>query len=137
MNDLTIGKVSVATGVPVATIRFYEREGLLAAPGRNPSGYRIYTGKALDRLRFIVRAKVLGFSLEEIRELLMLKVDTEASCAEIRDMAAEKVDLVREKIRMLQNMENALVRLSAACRDDLAVGECPILNYLSEEHGDD
>ncbi len=137
MNDLTIGKVAAAAGVPVATIRFYERQGLVPAPGRNASGYRVYDPATVDRLRFIVRAKALGFTLEEIRELLMLRVDEQATCREIREIAAEKIAMVRKKIRTLQEMERALTTLSAECGAGLEIDECPILTYLSRKDDDD
>ncbi len=137
MEKLTIGKVAITTDIPVATIRYYEREGLILPPRRNQSGYRVFDQAIVARLRFIVRAKALGFTLEEIRELLMLKVDAHATCTEIQEIATEKIALIKNKIRTLKEMENALAKMIAHCGDDLSVKECPFLTFLSRENHDD
>ncbi len=84
MQILTIGKVARRAGVGVETIRFYEREGLITAPSRGVSGYRRYPEETVSRIRFVRRAKALGFSLREVRELLSLRVDPERSSAEVK-----------------------------------------------------
>src|SRR5437867_9097723 len=104
MNALTIGQLARHGGVGVETVRFYEREGLLDEPARKASGYRQYTEDVVARLRFIKRAKALGFTLKEIGELLALRLDPETSCAEIKDRAKAKIDDIQAKIRDLQRM---------------------------------
>ncbi|MCH8048022.1 MAG: MerR family transcriptional regulator, partial [Planctomycetes bacterium] len=80
VNSLTIGQLARRAEVGVETVRFYEREGLLEEPARRPSGYRQYDEGVVDRLRFIRRAKQLGFTLKEIRELLSLRLDPATTC---------------------------------------------------------
>ena len=126
----TIGEVAKQAGVGVETIRFYEREGLIPKPPRRPSGYRKFPPETVARLRFIQRAKDLGFTLKEIKELLDLRVDPYTTCAEIRARADTKIADVKEKIRSLRRIERALVALSGACRDNEPVSDCPILDAL-------
>ncbi|MDP6106829.1 MAG: heavy metal-responsive transcriptional regulator [Candidatus Brocadiia bacterium] len=97
MGNLTIGKVARQSGVGVETVRFYEREGLIEQPPRRPSGYRQYPQEAVLRLCFIRRAKQLGFSLREIKELLALRVGGSTSCSEVRQRAEAKIAVVEEK----------------------------------------
>src|SRR5437879_4439940 len=84
MKPLTIGRLSQESGVNLETVRFYERRGLLPKPPRSASGYRLYPAEALRRLRFIHRAKELGFSLTEIKELLSLRLSPRTSSAAVR-----------------------------------------------------
>jgi MerR family mercuric resistance operon transcriptional regulator len=131
MKPLTIGQVAQRAGVAIETVRFYEREGLLNRPPRAPSsGYRLYEEEAIARLRFILRAKELGFTLNEIKELLFLRVDAGASCADVRAKAEVKIAAIEEKIRTLQRMRTALVRLTRACGEIGGGAECPILDAL-------
>jgi DNA-binding transcriptional MerR regulator len=83
-SSLTIGQVAKGAGVGVETVRFYEREGLVPAPKRRPSGYRQYPADTVRRIRFVQAAKDLGFTLKEIRELLSLRVAAGKSCADVR-----------------------------------------------------
>src|SRR5262249_8269334 len=108
----------------------YEREGLLAEPARKASGYRQYAQDVVARLRFIKRAKELGFSLREVAELISLRLDPATTCAEVRQKAHAKLADVEAKIRDLQGIRRALVRLTAACPGSGPVGGCPILEAL-------
>ena len=92
MEALTIGKVARLASVGVETVRFYEREGLLDKPPRRRSGYRQYSKDTVSRLRFIRRAKELGFTLKEIRELLTLRIETESTCEDVRIKAEAKIN---------------------------------------------
>jgi MerR family mercuric resistance operon transcriptional regulator len=130
MKPLTIGQVARQAGIGIETVRFYERQGLLAAPARKESGYRQYEEDVIARLRFIKRAKELGFSLKEIKEMLALRVDPETTCAEVRNRAQVKIADVEEKIRTLQGIKKALVQLTAVCRGRGPISECPILDAL-------
>ncbi len=132
MEPLRIGKVAHLGGVGVETVRFYEREGLIAEPPRTESGYRQYPQETVSRIRFIRRGKELGFSLREIKELLALRLDPETSCEDIRLRAEAKLADIEEKVRTLQRMKQALAKLTAACRGRSTVSECPILEALED-----
>lgn len=133
--ELTIGKVASRAGVNIETIRYYERRGLLAEPPRTPSGYRQYPADAIDRLRFIKRSQDLGFSLEEIRGLLELRLHRASStaCAQVERRTTQKIALVDRKIRQLEQMKRSLERLVTACRVREPTGDCPILETLEED----
>ncbi|MFQ5743810.1 MAG: MerR family transcriptional regulator [Acidobacteriota bacterium] len=132
MQTLTIGKVARLADVGVETVRFYERRGLIAEPPRRASGYRQYPQETIARIRFIRRAKELGFSLQEISELLALRLDPETTCREVRDRAEAKIADIEEKTRTLRRMQEALAKLTAACSGRGSVSECPILEALDE-----
>jgi MerR family copper efflux transcriptional regulator len=133
MKPLTIGQVAQKAGVGVETVRFYERQGLLEEPARKESGYRQYPEDVVARLRFIKRAKELGFSLKEIKELLALRVDPATTCREVKKQAQAKIADVAGKIRSLLRMKEALVELTRACRGRGPTSECPILDALEKE----
>lgn len=134
MEVLTIGQLAKQAGVGVETIRFYEREGLIAEPERRPSSrYRQYPPEAVRRVRFIRHAKELGFTLREIQELLELKVDPESTCADVRKRAREKAADIEERIESLGRMKAALERLAKKCRGNGPTAECPILEELDRE----
>ncbi len=132
MEPLRIGKVAHLGGVGVETVRFYEREGLIEEPPRTESGYRQYPHETVSRIRFIRRAKELGFSLREIRELLALRLDPDTSCEDIRLRAEAKIADIEEKVRTLRRMKKALAKLTAACSGRSPVSECPILEALED-----
>ena len=129
---LTIGQVAGRAGVGVETVRFYEREGLIPEPPRTPSGYRQYAPDAVVRIRFIKRAKELGFTLKEIKELLALRAAPGARCEQVRRVAAEKIEDIDRKIEHLGSMRKALSRVTAECEGRRPVSECPILEALDE-----
>jgi Hg(II)-responsive transcriptional regulator len=126
---LSTGQLARRAGVGVETVRFYEREGLLAEPGRKASGYRQYEEESVTRLRFIRRAKELGFTLKDIKELLSLRHGPGAPCASVRAKAEAKIEAIELKIRTLRRMKQALARLTAAC-GERGGAECPILETL-------
>ncbi len=126
----TIGKVARLAGVGVETVRFYEREGVIEKPPRRLSGYREYSSAAVSRIRFIKKAKQLGFSLKEVKELLDLRVDPSTTCGEVRSRANAKLEDIRQKIGELKRIEAALEKLVAACKGKGPIGECPILDAL-------
>jgi MerR family mercuric resistance operon transcriptional regulator len=130
MKTLTIGKVAKQAEIGVETIRFYERTGLLKEPPRNNSGYRQYPPEAVVKLRFIKKAKQLGFSLQEIGELFNLRRQKDATCGDVRVRAEEKLKNIEEKIRDLTRMKEALAKLTCQCSGDGSVSECPILTAL-------
>lgn len=130
MKPLTIGQVASRSSVGIETVRFYEREGLLAKPVRTSSGYRQFDEEAIARLRFIQRAKELGFTLKEIKELLSLRFEPDTSCKDVRAKAKAKIAGVEGKIRTLQRMKKALVRLTQECCEKGGGSACPILDAL-------
>lgn len=133
MKPLTIGQVASRAGVGVETVRFYEREGLLEEPRRKASGYRQFDETVIDRLRFIRRAKELGFTLKEIKELLSLKLDPSTTCAEVKKRAEHKIDDIDAKIDSLKRMKQALVKLAKTCSGRGETSDCPILEALDGE----
>ena len=137
MKHLTIGQVAKRAGVGVETVRFYEREGLLEEPQRRPSGYRQFDEGIVARLRFIRRAKELGFTLKEIKELLSLKLDPSTTCAEVKERAEAKIADIEEKIRSLQRMKRALVKVTKSCSGSGPTSECPILDAMEPNEADD
>lgn len=134
-SHLSIGVVARRAGIGIDTIRYYEREGLLPAPRRRASGYRDYDADAIAQLRFIRRAKDLGFSLDEIRELLALSTDRERGVKGVKQRAQVRLDAVEQRIRELRRMQKGLKQLIAACPGHGALEQCPILRALSTEGG--
>jgi len=126
----TIGKLARLGGVNIQTVRYYERYGLIYPSLKTPSGYRLYGEEELKRLRFIRRAKELGFTLREIKELLELKIDIPDACENIRIRAEEKLKLIEAKIDALESIKNALKGLIASCKKRKPTDECPILLSL-------
>ena len=132
MRALRIGEVAKQSDVGIETIRYYERQGLLAEPNRRPSGYRQYDGAVVARLQFIRRAKELGFTLAEIKELLGLWFDVNTKCVHVRQRAAEKITNIEDKIRSLQKMKRSLKKIVSQCENRDAVDECPLWLGLDE-----
>ena len=129
--SLTVGKLARAAGVGVETIRYYERRGLLEQPERKPTGYRQYVQNDVDRIRFIKSAQAIGFTLNEIADLISLERDAHAQCGDVQARARVKVDVVDAKIAQLTQMRAELVRLSECCDSEQLYSECRLLNCLS------
>lgn len=132
-NGVTRGEAARRAGVGLETIRFYERKGLLGTTVKDISGYRRFSDNDLSRIRFIRRAKQLGFSLSEIRDLLDLRVGKGRTCEQVRAKTEEKMRDIAERIHSLKEMDSALRRLAALCTRGGPNGECPFLDAL--EHG--
>ncbi len=130
---MKIGEVARAADIGIDAVRFYEREGLIRAPARRPSGYREYTPDVVVSLRFIKRAKVLGFSLKEIAELLRLEASDETTAADVRERAEAKLEDLEERIRALQRMRRALRKLVESCPGQGPLSDCSILRALAPE----
>lgn len=118
------------TGCHLETIRYYEKIGLLRDPPRSASGYRLYDETDIRRLRFILRARELGFVIDEIRGLLHLVDCQSQTCAEVQHRTEPHLAEVRAKIADLQRIEAVLVRMISQCSGD-DVPECPILDALA------
>ncbi|WP_041394369.1 Hg(II)-responsive transcriptional regulator [Photobacterium profundum] len=125
---LTIGKLANAAGVNVETIRFYERKGLLVQPQKPTEGFRQYPSEVLQRLRFIKRAQELGFTLDEIINLLTLG---DGDCLEVQSLAKQKLVLVSKKIADLQRLESNLSHLIDQCSSTSDLS-CPIVDSFKE-----
>ncbi len=132
MDILSIGQVARRAGVGVETVRFYEREGLLEEPPRRASGYRQYSEQVVARLHFIQRAKLLGFSLKEITELLMLRVDAQTSCEAVKGRTEAKLAEVERKMVELQRMRQALLQVASLCIGQGPTSACPMLDALDQ-----
>ncbi|WP_010583789.1 MerR family transcriptional regulator [Schlesneria paludicola] len=130
MMTLSIGELAKRGGVGVETVRFYERQGLLEEPERKSSGYRQYDAQTVQVLRFIRRAKELGFTLKEIKSLLEIRTDVSTPRTEVRQQARKKVAEIDEKIADLQRMREGLQSLINQCHGDGSIVGCPILNAL-------
>jgi MerR family transcriptional regulator, copper efflux regulator len=130
MSGLTIGQVAEQANVHIETLRYYERRGLVARPPRSASNYRLYPEDVVRRVRFIKRAQGLGFSLNDIEELLSLRAAPEAGCAEVRACAEAKMKDIDVKIGALTAMKNALSTLVAECSGEGPLSDCPILESL-------
>ena len=131
-STMTVGRLAREAQVNVETVRYYERRGLMPEPDRSRSGYRRYGPGMVRRLRFIKRAQELGFSLDEISELLSLSVTPDTTCAEVRDRAETKVADIEERIGTLERMKEQLTELIEACNANRLVDECPILEAMED-----
>jgi MerR family mercuric resistance operon transcriptional regulator len=130
---LTIGELASQAQVNIETLRYYERRGLLPAPPRSESNYRLYPDETVKVVRFIKRSQELGFSLREIEELLSLRTVSEAQCADVRRLAEAKIDDIDCKISALQGIRAALMELLAGCLKEAPIQECPIIEAIAAE----
>jgi MerR family transcriptional regulator, copper efflux regulator len=131
MSTMTIGRLAKQAGINIDTIRYYERNGLTPEPARRSSGYREYGSADLERLRFISRAKELGFTLADIGELLSLSADRDVRGVKRR--AESRLDQVEHKIKELQRVRRGLKTLIDACPGHGDLERCPIIAALSEQ----
>ena len=129
---MKIGQLAREAGVPIDTVRYYERHGLLPEPARQASGYRAYQVQDVQRLRFVRRAKALGFTLVEIRELLTLSDHRDDDMAPLREVATSKLREIDQRMTELARIRDGLHTLLAACPGHGALGSCPILGALTE-----
>lgn len=129
---MLIGEVAALAGMPTATVRYYERRGLIAEPSRTPAGYRQYGPDTGRRLRFIKHAQELGFALEEIQQMLALTMADPASCARVQVVTREKVRTVSVRLKELHRLERVLRDLVHGCDHRGPSEPCPILSVLSE-----
>lgn len=132
---MTIGELATGAGVPTPTVRYYERRGLIRPTTRSPAGYRVYDAAAAERLRFIRHAQSLGFSLDDIGELLGLCVTDPASCTRVASRAREKLAETRHRIAELEKLERLLAKLVASCDAHEPSAECPVLSALVADVG--
>ncbi len=130
---MKIGQLAESVGVSVQTVRYYERRGLLLIPNRTESGYRSYDREALLRLRFILTAKELGFTLSEIHELIDLRVDPATTAGDVRARAQQKIHTMKAKIADLRRLLGGLERLVAECDAGGSPHACALMHSLEVE----
>jgi MerR family copper efflux transcriptional regulator len=129
---MQIGRVAERSGVPAKTIRYYEDIGLISKPDRTTSGYRAYASQDVEILRFVSRARGLGFSIKDVRNLLALFEDRERASADVKKIALDHVDEIDRKMAELDSIRHTLVHLADKCHGDERP-DCPILEELA--HG--
>lgn len=132
--QLTRGRLAALSGVNLETIRYYEKQGLMPAPPRTPSGHRIYDLAQLKRLLFIRRSRDLGFSQEQVRGLLRFVDGGDYTCADVKTLTVEHLDAVRRKLADLRKIERVLKEMSDRC-DGGEVPDCPVVDALIEQSG--
>jgi len=135
MNEtLTIGRLAKLSGVAAKTIRYYEESGLLPPPKRAANGYRMYDRRAVDLLRFVSRARGLGFAIKDVETLLALWSDDQRRSSEVRAVATAHMDAIDRKMAELAGMRDTLRSLVDRCHGDQQP-DCPILDELASEEG--
>lgn len=133
MSGMTIGQLAAAAGVNPQTIRYYERRGVIETASRSTAGYRQYSQDDLRRLRFIKHAQTLGFTLDQVQELLLLRATSANACSVVEAKTREKLGEVEMKIHQLENLKQVLNEMADACRAGNVTSECPILESLDRE----
>jgi MerR family mercuric resistance operon transcriptional regulator len=138
-RGVQIGKVSQRTGLSVDTIRYYEKERLLREPPRSEGGYRLYSERDVEHLLFVRKAQELGFTLAEIRELLVVQDERTEACTHVRELIQNRLGSVRQKIEDLKKLESHLqeaqIKCEEALRDDSADPHhecCPVLEAIAQ-----
>ncbi|PIE40576.1 MAG: Zn(2+)-responsive transcriptional regulator [Gammaproteobacteria bacterium] len=134
---MQIGELARQCGVSIDTVRYYEKQQLLLCEGRSAGGYRQFGQQAINQLSFIIKAKALGFTLKEIKELLAIKISpNDFECAEVKAMADAKLESIETKMQELQQMHNALAHISRqCCGGSEPATDCSIIDSLSQEGG--
>lgn len=132
MDTFRTGKLAHEAGVHIETIRYYERRGLIPEPERDRSGYRQYPADTLTRMKFIGHAKHMGFTLEEIRDLLDLCVNRGSSCLAVKEKAESKISEIDIKIKYLKEMKKSLEHIASQCSGNTAIADCSIVKALEE-----
>lgn len=132
-RTLRIGEVAAATGMSVEALRFYERRGLLGRPARTASGYRAYDETVIERLAFIKRAQAIGFSLDEITEILEMRGRGEAPCVEVREAARRKLAELDVRLRELRRYRNELAR-TLEDWDERGIAEGQFCGLIEHSH---
>tara|TARA_R110002049_G_scaffold79063_1_gene201644 strand:+ start:470 stop:859 length:390 start_codon:yes stop_codon:yes gene_type:complete len=127
MIKRTISKLAQEAGVNVETIRFYEKKGLIQQPQKPIQGYRQYPDETLEKIRFIKRAKELGFTLDEIAHLLSLE---ELPCSQVQALSQHKLNTVQAKLKDLNRLEKALIELLKQCNNNEDESYCPVIDSL-------
>lgn len=129
-EQYTIGDLADAAGVPITTVRYYERRGLLVPDGRTEGNFRLYAPEALDRLRFIRSAQQAGFTLKNIATLLKFQKGSKSACRDVQRVIEDRLKRVAEDIAHLQHVQEILGRWLRECRKAERTGRCGVLEGL-------
>jgi len=132
MTGMNIGTVSKLTGLNTKTIRYYEQIELIAPATRSDNGYRQYSEKGLEQLRFVQRARKTGFNIDECRQLLALLNNSERHSHQVKELVLEKADLVTKQIEELKLMHTCLLDLASQCQSDEGA-HCAILDRFTDQ----
>jgi DNA-binding transcriptional MerR regulator len=133
-----IGQVAHETGISIDTIRFYEKQGLLKRSPRTEGGFRLFGAGDIETLNFVRKAQELGFSLNEIRELLMLRAEHVPACSHVKELLEQKLTAVGQKITELQSLERSLKAALRKCKREIKTttaepeGCCPVLDDINQ-----
>lgn len=134
MENLKVGEIAKIVGINVETLRYYEKIKIMPKPKRMESKYRFYDSLDVQRLLFIKRGKELGFTLKEIKELLELKIESSATCGDVKHLSEHKLADVNERIADLKRIKKVLEKLINQCVcEKVSTDECPILEVISEK----
>ena len=134
MKNMTIGKLADSIGINIETIRFYQREGIIRIPLKKDNGFRYYSDQDVIRLNFIIKAKELGFTLKEIKDLLDLNIKSRASCRDVRVVAEAKIHEMNNKIKNLQLIIKSLKSLVQACNiNSSEIKEFKVMNCFESK----
>lgn len=128
----TIGVLSRKTGCNIETIRYYEKAGMIPHPARSEGGHRLYGSGHLKRLAFVMKARALGFTLSEVKDLLRLVDERDRPCGEVRNLAAAHLQDVRAKLEALQAMEKVLSEMVVSCDREQST-DCPLIERMFDE----
>lgn len=129
-GSYTIGRLAKAAGVPVSTVRYYERRGLLRPDARSAGNYRLYSGEALERLRFLRSAQAAGFTLSDIAVLLRFRSGDVSPCSQVQELITERLEHVRKRVEELRRAERMLLGWLRVCRESQRSGRCGVLEGL-------
>jgi DNA-binding transcriptional MerR regulator len=133
MPDLTVSQLARQANVNTATIRYYERRGLLKEPKRSAAGYRLYSQEFVALINFIVKTKALGFTLKEIAEMLRLERQAANTCKNTQLKIANKIESIKNKINLLQKITMALQQLHQRCNSAKCTNTCSIIHCLNTD----
>lgn len=128
---LTIGELAKETGTKVVTVRYYEQAGLLPVPPRTAANYRVYGADHLHRLRFIRRCRDLGFTLDQVRDLLRMSSQEDQPCAEVNRISGEHLAEIERKVADLTRLADELRRINGRCQGGGLIADCRIVEALS------
>lgn len=133
---MNISQAAKFTGLTSKTIRFYEEKGIVPKARRSENGYRYYTEDQIEALGFIKRARGLGFSLDDSKQLLELQLNPDRASAEVKEKVLQNLERVKEQIHHLEEIKSSLIKMSSSCPGDMS-HDCPILEDLCyEKHGE-
>lgn len=129
---MNIGQAAERTGVSTDTLRYYIKRGLIEEPHRSSSDYRQFNEESIARIRFILNAKEVGFSLRQIRELLKLIDDPDAECVDVTKRVEAKILEIDERMKALRQIRKSLATLAKSCDETPPIAECPIIRTLEK-----